>query len=137
MTIDTIRHAPPDDLDFQMLLLKASRGQIPAYGVVIETEKVTLKRAFDSHRPESIRGGAEIVQAMMQAWQKGQTAKPWLYVRDDHYVVSDDYFWLALIEQGRPPSFAAQILGEPLADGLLQKVGPLGAGYIHERFGKL
>lgn len=137
MTIDTIRFAPPDDLDFHMLLLKASRDQVPVYGVVIETEKVTLKRSFDSHRPETMPSGEQIIQTMMKDWQDGQTVQPWLYVKHDHYIVPDDYFWLALIEQGRPTSFAAQVLGEPIAAGLVQKVGPLGAGYIHERFGKL
>lgn len=137
MTNDTIRFAPPDDLEFHMLLLKASRGQVPVYGVVVETETVTLKRAFESHRPELMEGGAEIVSAMMKAWQAGQTTQPWLYAKDGSYIVSDDYFWLALIEKGRPPSFAAQVLGEPLMTGLVQKVGPLGPDYIHARFGKL
>jgi hypothetical protein len=137
VTADNLHFAPPDDLRFQSLLLRASRGQIPVYGAVIETAKVRIVRAFESHRPETMEGGPEVVQQMFRAWQAGQPAQPWLYVNDGCYIVADDYFWLALIEKGKPTSFAAQVLGEPLDDGLIQKVGPLGPGFIHDRFGKL
>jgi hypothetical protein len=137
MTADNLHFAPPDDVHFQSLLLRASRGQIPVYGAVIETAKVRITRAFESHRPEDMQGGQEVVQQMFKDWQAGQPAQPWLYVRDGAYVVADDYFWLALIEKGQPDTFAAQILGEPIADGLLQKVGPLGPAFIHDRFGKV
>jgi hypothetical protein len=135
--MDDITFGPPDDLEFDILLLKASHGLLPVYGVVIETEKVILRRAYESHHPEMMPGGAEIIEGIMRAWQQGQAAQPWLYVKNDQYIVADDYFWLALIEKGRPPSFAAQILGEPLPIGLLQKVGPLSATYVQELFGKL
>lgn len=137
MTADSIHFAPPDDVHFQSLLLRASRDQIPVYGAVIETAKVSLIRAFDSHRPETMEGGQDVVRKMFSDWQNGQPTQPWLYAKDGSYVVADDYFWIALIEQGKPDTFAAQILGEPLPEGLLQKAGPLGPQFIHDRFGKL
>lgn len=137
MNNDADFYAPPDDLNFQMLVVKASRGEIPVFGAVIETEKVTLLRAYESHHPENMSGGQEIVQSMMTAWQHGESIQPWLYVKDGKYIVADDYFWLALIEMGKPVSFSAQVLGEPLSNGLIEKVGPLGLSYIHNIFGKL
>lgn len=137
MTADNLHFAPPDDVHFQSLPLRASRRQVPVYGAVIETAKVQIARAFDSHRPEEMPGGQEVVQQMFKVWQSGQPNQPWLYAQDGAYVVADDYFWLALIEKGKPDTFAAQVLGEPLDDGLLQKVGPLGPEFIHDRFGKL
>jgi len=77
------------------MLLRASRGKIGVYGVVIEAEKVSIKRVFASHRPEAMDGGAEVLQAMWRAWQEGNPVQPWLYDRDGIYIVSDDYFWLA------------------------------------------
>ena len=137
MTVDSIHYAPPDDVHFQSLALRASRGQISVYGAVIETAKISLTRAFDSHRPENMEGGLEVVRKMFSDWQNCQPAQPWLYAKNGSYVVADDYFWIALIEQGKPDTIAAQILGEPLPEGLLQKAGPLGPQFIHDRFGKL
>jgi hypothetical protein len=104
---------------------------------IIETAKVSLKRAFETQRPECMEGGQDVVRQMFSDWQNDQPAQPWLYAKDGNYVVADDYFWLALIEQGKPNTFAAQVLGEPLPEGLLQKAGPLGPQFIHERFGNI
>ena len=62
---------------------------------------------------------------MWNAWQTGDRPQPWLYVWDDAYAVADNYFWIALVERGKPKSVAAQMLGEPLHVGLKHKVGPL------------
>ena len=137
MPIDEISFAPPDDLNFQSLVLRASRGQIPVYGVVIATDEVRIVRAFDTHRPENLPGGNDVVRQMIAAWQTGKVTQPWLYAANGHYVVADDYFWLALIERGNPQSFSAQILGEPLSKGLINKVGPLGAEFVKRTFGGL
>ena len=137
MTVDAIHFAPPDDLHFQSLVIRAARGQIPVYGAVIETSKVSVKRAFDSHRPEDMEGGPEVVRQMFSDWQSNQPAQPWLYVKDGSYWVADDYFWIALIEKGMPATFAAQVFGEPLSQGLLQKAGPIELQFVHARFGKL
>ena len=135
MAIDEISFAPPDDLTFQSLILRATRDQVPAFGAVIRTEDVRLTRAFESHRPENMRGGAEVVRKMFSDWQAGKPTQPWLYAKGDEYIVADDYFWLALVEKGRPPTFSAQILGEPLSAGLIQKVGPLGPDFVKRSFG--
>ncbi len=137
MPIDEISFAPPDDLNFQSLVLRASRGQIPVYGVVIATDEVRIVRAFDTHRPENLPGGNDVVRQMIAAWQTGKVTQPWLYAANGHYVVADDYFWLALIERGNPQTFSAQILGEPLSAGLVNKVGPLGADFVKSVFGGL
>ena len=137
MPIDEISFAPPDDLNFQSLVLRASRGQIPVYGVVIATDEVRIVRAFDTHRPENLPGGNDVVRQMIAAWQTGKVTQPWLYAANGHYVVADDYFWLALIERGNPQTFSAQILGEPLSKGLINKVGPLGAEFVKRTFGGL
>ena len=137
MPIDEISFAPPDDLNFQSLVLRASRGQIPVYGVVIATDEVRIVRAFDTHRPENLPGGNDVVRQMIAAWQTGKVTQPWLYAANGHYVVADDYFWFALIERGNPQTFSAQILGEPLSKGLINKVGPLGAEFVKRAFGGL
>ena len=113
---------PPFDETFQELLAGALKGTVPVYGVVQELDKVTLQRAHPYFRPEMTEAGQRIVRGMAAAWNAGRPAQPWLYVRDDAYIVADDYFWLALVEQGKPHTFAAQVLGEPLAAGLVQKV---------------
>lgn len=135
MPIDEISFAPPDDVTFQSLILRAMRDQILVYGVVVRTDDVRVTRAFESHRPENMPGGNEVVQKMFADWQLGKPAQPWLYVRSDGYIVADDYFWLALVEKGRPSSFSAQVLGEPLNKGLVQKVGPLGSDFVKRAFG--
>ena len=113
---------PPFDETFRELLAGAVKGTVPVYGVVLELEKVTLKRAHPYFRPEMTEEGQRIVRGMAEAWNAGRPAQPWLYVREGAYVVADDYFWLALVEQGRPDTFVAQVLGEPLEEGLVQKV---------------
>ena len=113
---------PPFDETFQELLAGAVQGKVPVYGVVQELDKVSFKRAHSYFRPELTEEGQQVVRDMAAAWNAGRPAQPWLYVRDGAYIVADDYFWLALVEQGRPPTFAAQVLGEPLSEGLVQKV---------------
>lgn len=135
MPIDEISFAPPDDLMFQSLILRATRNQVPVFGAVIRTDEVRLTRAFESHRPENMPGGAEVVRKMLLDWQAGKAAQPWLYAKGDEYIVADDYFRMALVEKGRPSTFAAQILGEPLAAGLIQKVGPLDSDFVKRSFG--
>jgi hypothetical protein len=133
--VDAIKYGPPDDAQFHMLVPKALRGEVPVYGVVLNVEQIVLKRAFDSFRPENMPGGDEIVRSMMRAWQLGQPAQPWLYVRDNAYIVADDYFWMAMVERGRPITIAAQVIGEPHEDGLIQKVGPLSVADVKALFG--
>lgn len=135
MPIDEISFAPPDDLTFQSLILRATKNQVPVYGVVIQAEDVSFIRAYENHRPENLPGGADALRHMFQEWQVGKPTQPWLYVEDNKYVVADDYFWLALVEKGKPPTVTAQTLGEPLNDGLLKKVGPLGPDLVKRSFG--
>lgn len=132
MPIDEISFAPPDDLAFQSLILRSQKDLVPVYGVVIRTNEVRLKRAFENHRPETLPGGAEVLQQMFLDWQAGKPVQPWLYVKNNEYTVADDYFWLALVEQGKPPTFSAQVLGEPLSAGLVQKIGPLGSDFVRK-----
>jgi hypothetical protein len=135
--MDEFAFAPPDDLDFHMCLSRATRGQLPVYGVVQETARVTLKRAHESHHPEQTPEGGKVVAAIAKGWLTGRHPQPWLYVKDGCYIVGDDYFWLAFMERTQPKTFAAQILGEPLPEGLVQKVGPLGAEFMQRIFGEL
>lgn len=137
MPIDEMRFAPPDDLTFQSLVLRAKKDLVPVYGVVMRTAEVCLKRAFESYRPEILPGGAEVLQQMFSNWQAGQPVQPWLYTKGSEYIVADDYFWLALIEKGKPETFSAQVIGEPLSAGLVQKVGPLGSGFVRLSLGPL
>ena len=125
MTVNTRSLRPPEDRLFQHLMQQAAQGRVDVYGAVIETAKVKFKRTHRSHRPERTQQGQQILQAMWDAWQGGNRPQPWLYVWDGAYAVADDYYWLALIEQGKPKSIAAQILGEPLPAVLKQKTGPL------------
>ena len=125
MKNDEITAAPPDDMEFQRLMLGAINGRVLVFGAVLETAKVSLVRAWPEHRPELTKLGKDTVTALLRQWQEGHPIQPWLYVRDGRYVVADDYHWLALIEDGHPESFAAQILGEPLQVGLVSKIGPL------------
>ena len=62
MKVNSLRFPPPDDNHFQSLLLRASRGQIGVYGAVIETEKVSIKRAYDLHRPENCPSSNDLEQ---------------------------------------------------------------------------
>ena len=125
MEADALHFPPPEDRLFQDLMRRAMKGEIPVYGAVIEVGKATFKRRFDSFRPETLENGQAVLQSMWEAWQSGRPAQPWLYVRDGSYIVADDYFWLALIEKGKPDAIAAQVLGEPLEEGLVEKTGPL------------
>ena len=120
--VDDLTFAPPDDNHFQLLLGRAIKGEVPVYGVVLQKSQINLRRSFPAHRPELTRHGSDVVAAMAVAWQDGKPVQPWLYVSGEDYVVADDYFWLALIEKYGVESFAAQVIGEPLPDGLVQKV---------------
>ncbi len=135
MHADSDHFRPPEDRLFQNLLLRAVDGEVDVYGVVIATEEVVFTRAFEHHHPENMDGGREIVQSMWNQWQQGNPVQPWLYVWDGEYMVADDYFWLALIERGRPESVAAQVLGNPLECGLLQKEGPVPVERVKEMLG--
>lgn len=116
---------PPEDRLFQYLVMQATQGKLDVYGAVIETDRVEFRRTHDSFRPENTSEGQQLIQAMWNAWQAGDASQPWLYVWDGAYAVADDYFWIALVERGKPESIAAQVLGEPLKSGLIEKVGPL------------
>ena len=129
------KYEPPDDRLFQYLMREATEGKVEVYGAVIETAKVEFKRTHDSHRPERMDEGQKVMQAMWNAWQAGNGTQPWLYVWKGAYAVADDYFWLALIEQGKPKSIAAQVLGEPLRAGLKQKIGPLPLEQVRSMLG--
>lgn len=126
---------PPDDRLFQDLLNGATKGEIPVYGVVLDTQEVAIKRRHEHFRPENSEVGERIIRSMWEAWQDDQCAQPWLYVWNGEYTVADDYFWLALIERGKPRTVAAQVLGEPLEAGLLEKVGPLSIETIEKMLG--
>lgn len=138
-SIDATRFQPPDDRLFQDLLRRAVQGEIPAYGVVIDTQRVVIRRRFEHHRPENTDVGEKIIRSMWNGWKSGKRTQPWLYVWDGEYTIADDYFWIALIERGKPRTVAAQVLGEPLEIGLVEKVGPLDVddvqrmlGFVHE-----
>ncbi len=135
MKTDEIIFAPPDDNHFQLLMERAVKGKVPVYGIVVEAAKVRLRRSYPAHRPELTKVGAEIVAAMAAGWQQGKTIQPWLYTKDNQYIVADDYFWLALIEKYGVDTFAAQVLGKPLQEGLVQKVGPLERSQILRMLG--
>lgn len=126
---------PPDDLKFQGLLEGAVAGEVPVYGVVLETAKIKLHRFDDTFRPENSTEGEAVIRGLFESWNSGDAVQPWLYVEDGTYIVADDYFAIAAIERGRPDSFAAQVLGEPLPDGLKQKVGPLDAQKVKGMLG--
>ena len=126
---------PPDDRLFQDLLHRAVRGEIPVYGVVLDIQEVEIKRRHEDFRPENSEVGEKIVRSMWEAWQNDQCPQPWLYVWDGEYTIADDYFWLALVERGTPRTVAAQVLGEPLAVGLIERVGPLSIGTIEKMLG--
>lgn len=117
--------------------MRAAADRSPVYWVVLDTGKVTLKRAFNSHRPEKTEVGQEILKQMVENWRAGNHAQPWLYAKGDCYIVADDYFWLAMIEQGNPSAFPALVFGEPLEEGLIEKRGPLGPDYVKQAFGNL
>jgi len=125
----------PDDPRFQWLLEGALKGFVPVFGVVQETEKVTVRRFDDSFHPEQSADGQKVLAALMRDWNAGCPFQPWLYVDSENYIVADDYFWIAAIERGKPSSFAAQVLGEPLARGLIQKVGPFPRSDIQRMLG--
>ena len=107
----------------------------PVYGVVLKLNEVSFVRAFPLHRPELTKTGKDIIESMKQRWQEGFSISPWLYARDKHYVVADDYFWLALIEKYGPEQVSAQVFGDPLSLGLVQKVGPLSKETIEDILG--
>ncbi|MGQ0564494.1 MAG: hypothetical protein ACT4OK_05415 [Gemmobacter sp.] len=133
--IDEITFAPPDDNKFQLLLSRATKGLVPVFGVALETAQIRLRRAFPSHRPELTRDGGQVVLAMAEAWKAGNPVRPWLYVSGGEYIIADDYHWLALIEKYEVESFSAQVLGEPLTEGLLDKVGPLPIARVRSLLG--
>ena len=116
---------PPEDRLFQDLLRRAAKGEVEVYGVVIDVQKVTFERSFEHHRPEDTEQGQAILRSMFDQWRSGNHTQPWLYAWNGAYVVADDYFWLAVVEKGQPESIAAQVLGKPLKDGLIEQVGPL------------
>jgi hypothetical protein len=135
MNADTTTFKPPDDMRFQWLLEGAAQGFLPVYGVVHQTRIVSLRRFDDSFRPDRTAQGRAALATFMRAWNEGHSTQPWLYVDQGAYVVADDYFWIAAVEQGKPSSFAAQVLGEPLEAGLMQKVGPLPAEQVKQMLG--
>lgn len=133
--MDERTSAPPDDPYFVGLLAGAAKGIVPVFGVVLATADVRIRRFDENHRPDRSQDGRQILAAMAKAWNEGNAVQPWLYVDHDTYVVSDDYFAIALIESGKPSSFAAQVLGQPLPNGLIEKVGPLSPAEVNRMLG--
>lgn len=135
MTIDTELFRPPHDPYFNKQLEAALSGNVPVYGVVLETAEVCVRRFDDGFRPENSIEGQKVLASLMQGWNTGRPVQPWLYVEKDVYVCPDDYFFVALLELGRPPTFGAQVLGQPLRKGLMQEVGPLPLAQVRTMLG--
>jgi hypothetical protein len=135
MTIDVEPFRPPHDPCFNKLLESALSGNVPVYGAVLEAAKVHVRRFDDRFRPENSLEGQKVLASLMQGWNSGSPIQPWLYVEKGVYVCADDYFFVALLERGHPSTFAAQILGRPLAEGLVQEVCPLPLAQVKAMFG--
>lgn len=133
--IDSTTFRPPPDPTYQTLIAYALAGDLPVYGAVIETAKTSVRRFDDRFRPENTIEGREVLESLMQDWKNGRPIQPWLYIRDDQYICADDYFFMAILERGQPPSFAAQILGRPLRQGLLQETAPIPVPQLRSMFG--
>lgn len=103
--------------------------------MVIETEKVMIGCRFKHHRPEDSELGVKVIRSMCKAWQSGKRRQPWLSVWDRECTVADDYFWIALIEKGKPKTVATQVLNEPLDHEPVEKVGPLETETIKKMLG--
>jgi hypothetical protein len=125
MIADCDKFRPPIDRCFGVLLEYAVSGTVPVYGALLDAEKVQIRRFDENWPPENSADGQKVVASLMQGWNTGRPLQPWLYVEKGIYICSDDYFFIALLEIGRPSTFAAQILGKPLRQGLIQKTGPL------------
>lgn len=133
MEIDTEALRPPDDPVFQHLLEQAVTGQVPVYGIVVD---VALLVPFAAdHRPEETEGGRKIVQTMTREWQAGNHVQPWVYPKAGKFVVSDDYFVLAMARAGRLETIACQCLGEPDRANVHDCQGPLGSDYVRRALG--
>jgi hypothetical protein len=135
MTINMETFRPPYDPCFNKLLESALSGSVPVYGVVLETAEVCVRRFDDGFRPENSIEGQKVLASLMHGWNTGSPIQPWLYVEKGAYLCADDYFFVALLERGRPPTFGAQVLGQPLRKGLVQEIGPLPLAQVRTMVG--
>ncbi len=134
--MDDTSLAPPDSPRFQTCLGQSLDGRRPVYGCVIETHDVKIVREDPTFHPENTELGRKILPQMIHQWNAGNPIQPWLYVRNNNeYVCADDYFFMALLDSCKPETIAAQILGEPIDTGLIQKVGPLPVEQVKSTLG--
>lgn len=114
---------PPDDPAFAYLLDETIAGRVPVYFAAVP---LGLIRPFapDFH-PENYPIGRELVEAIIADWREGHFQYMWIYPKENHFVMSDDYLIFASAVQGQPDFMPCLVLGDPRLPGVKDIQGPI------------
>ena len=111
-----------DDV-FQYLLGEALVGRVPLYAATIP---LPLIRPFDSeYEPAKHPAGEAAIIQTMTEWRAGVFVHVWVYPKEDHFVLSDDYIIWEAAQRGQPDHMPCWVMGYPTLDGVLDIQGPI------------
>lgn len=114
---------PPEDPIFAYLVEEAIRGRVPVYFVAVP---LNLIRPFaPEFHPENVPGGKQALEALVAHSQGGKIQYIWVYPRQEHFVMSDDYFTYAAATKLQPDFLDCMILGHPIVPGVKDAQGPI------------
>lgn len=124
---------PPADPVFQYLVQQGLFGTLNIWYAAISPAR--LVRFDPVFRPERTPEGEAVVADIMARWRAGDVARMCVYPKGDTFIVADDYFTLAAIEQGQPDRVPCWVLGEPGPDAAHNIQGPLDQLKMRRLFG--
>jgi len=118
-------YAPPNDPVFDMLFGLAIQGDLRVYFAAVP---LSLIKPHSLHfRFLETPNASAIVAALIDAARQGQFARLWVYEKDDHFVMSDDYPQYEACLQGQPDYVPCWILGRPRNPAAIDVQGPVNA----------
>jgi hypothetical protein len=121
--LDTHSFKPPDDPVYQYLLEEAGKGRIPVYFAAVP---LSLIQPYDPEfHPEKTPKGKEVLDSTVAFSQGGKFHYLWIYPRQEHFVMSDDYLTYAAALKLQPDFLQCMVLGHPNMPGVKDAQGPI------------
>lgn len=131
----TVSHSlkPPDDPVYGYLLEEAAKGRVPVFFAAVP---LNLIRPYaPEFHPENVPGGKQALEALVAHSQGGKLQYIWVYLRQEHFVMSDDYFTFAAALKLQPDFLHCMVLGHPNVPGVKDIQGPIRYEDVRELLG--
>jgi hypothetical protein len=124
---------PLFDPVFQHLLESALAGRVDVYFAAVPLASI---QPFDpDYAPRRHPVGEAAVRDVVRSWRAGKVQPMWVYQKDQHFVMSDDYIVWEAVKEGQPDYVPCCILGRPDHPSITDLQGPLDQPSIRKALG--